>query len=235
MKRTPLFITLICLMVLFTACKNNDADVDPDTTPDEKNVTFEGIGYVITSNNTCYINKAVNCSGDYELSALKYKNKTYTIDSIAEKAFEDCVNLKSLKIPSSIKSIGRSAFYSSNLTSINIPSSVISIKEYTFYNCTNLTSITIPNSVTSIGEAAFIHCIGLTSITIPNSVTSIGSRAFLDCYGLKSIHIKSSTPIVLSTYFPFPSEQCTLYVPKGSKTLYEKAVGWNKFTNIVEE
>ena len=70
-----------------------------------------------------------------------------------------------------------------------IPSSVTSIGYSAFYGCSGLTSITIPNSVTSIGNSAFAYCKSLTSITIGNSVTSIGGSAFDRCIRLTSVHI----------------------------------------------
>ena len=45
-----------------------------------------------------------------------------------------------------------------------IPTSVTSIGKYAFYNCSGLTSIEIPTSVTSIGESAFFGCNGLKTI-----------------------------------------------------------------------
>ena len=45
-----------------------------------------------------------------------------------------------------------------------IPSSVTSIGNSAFYGCNELTSITIPNSMTSIGGWAFDDCSGLTSV-----------------------------------------------------------------------
>ena len=74
--------------------------------------------------------------------------------------------------------------------SVTIPTSVTSIGSSAFYNCSGLTSITIPNSVTSIGNGAFKNCSSLTSITIPSSVTSIGSYAFENCSGLISIGVE---------------------------------------------
>jgi len=106
----------------------------------------------------------------------------YSVTSIGEDAFSNCLGLTSITIPSSVMSIGDIAFCScSNLTSITIANGLTSIGEGAFDGCTSLTSITIPNSVTSIGNCAFSNCSGLTSITIPNSVTSIGEGAFQEC------------------------------------------------------
>lgn len=69
-----------------------------------------------------------------------------------------------------------------------IPSSVTSIGKSAFRWCYGLTSITIPSSVTSIGDYAFRGCKGLTSVIIPSSVTEIGNYAFSDCH-LKSMYL----------------------------------------------
>ncbi|MDY6372562.1 MAG: leucine-rich repeat domain-containing protein [Bacteroidales bacterium] len=97
-------------------------------------------------------------------------------------------------IPSSVTSIGSSAFYDcTGLTSITIPSSVTSIGGNAFLGCTGLTSITIPSSVTSIGSGAFWGCTGLTSLTIGNSVTSIGPYSFRDCTGLTTVNFNADS------------------------------------------
>ena len=101
----------------------------------------------------------------------------------------DFPNLQTITIPSSVTSIGSSAFYKcTKLTSVTIPEGVTSIGMSAFYNCSGLTSITIPESVTSIGNYAFYNCSSLTSITIPESVTSIGNYAFSECSSLKTIN-----------------------------------------------
>lgn len=119
-----------------------------------------------------------------------------------------------------------------------IPNSVSSIEDYAFNSCSGLTSINIPNSVTSIGWGAFEGCHSLTSINIPNSVTSIGSNAFLNCSSLTSVYVNWDKPLSISSYTFYDGVNlsgCTLYVPKGTKSLYASAEVWKDFGNIVEQ
>ena len=91
-------------------------------------------------------------------------------------------NVKSYVIPSSVTSIGNSAFRGCrSLSEIVIPSSVTSIGDWAFYGCYSLLEIVIPSSVTSIGDSAFWDCYSLLEIVIPSSVTSIGDSAFYEC------------------------------------------------------
>ncbi|MBQ3629373.1 MAG: leucine-rich repeat protein [Bacteroidaceae bacterium] len=180
-----------------------------------------------------------------------------SVTSIGGSAFSRCSGLTSVTIGNSVTSIGSSAFeYCIGLTSVTIGNSVSSIGNHAFSNCIGLTSVTIGNSVTSIGSSAFEYCIGLTSVTIPNSVTSIDYYAFSGCSGLTSVTIGSSvkrinqnafaecsalTEVVSNIETPFNiSSNCfpglvkmnaTLYVPKGTKELYQATEGWD-FVNI---
>ena len=102
-------------------------------------------------------------------------------------------NIKSYVIPSSVTSIGDSAFsYCRSLSEIVIPSSVTSIGDRAFSDCDSLSEIVIPSSVTSIGHHAFSDCRSLSEIVIPSSVTSIGKGAFFSCSSLKYISIPKS-------------------------------------------
>ena len=161
-----------------------------------------------------------------------------SVTSIGDYAFSRCSGLTSITIPNSVTTIGKSAFsYCSRLTSITIPNSVTSIGVDAFGGCTGLTSVTIPNSVTSIGQDAFYRCSGLTSITIPNSVTSIGNWAFEYCTGLTEVVSMIEKPFEISGACfggDVDRDNIPLYVPKGTKALYEATEGWNVFKNIVE-
>ena len=90
-----------------------------------------------------------------------------------------------------------------------------------------MTSVDIPSSVTEIGCGAFGGCSSLTSVNIPSSVTSIGKYAFFYCSGLKSIYVYAETvpSIGAGAFNGFDSENCTLYVPKGTYDVYRYSWG----------
>lgn len=130
----------------------------------------------------------------------------YTDDNVlGDYTFTGCI-LKSIKLPSSVTSIGKHAFCDcASLTSVIIPNSVINIGNSAFNSCTSLTSLTIPNSVTKIGDDAFHTCSHLDTINIPNSVTSIGKSVFSNCSNLTSINISNSVKDIDESMF----ENCT--------------------------
>ena len=132
------------------------------------------------------------------METVYFLEKVKSIDMFA---FEHCIGLTSLTIPSSVSTISGSAFIGcSGLTSIMVESGnknydsrnncnaiIESSSNKLLIGCKNTI---IPNSVTSIFYSAFSGCSELTSITIPNSVTSIGSGVFSGCYGLNSITVE---------------------------------------------
>ncbi len=158
-----------------------------------------------------------------------------TVTSIGQQAFYSCTGLTSISIPTSVKSIGVQAFTRcTGLTSLTIPNAMTEIQQGTFYGCTSLATITIPNTVTSIGQQAFNSCTSLTSLTIPGSVTSMGDYAFRNCSGLTNIFMKPITPPTASdNLFSGCTSLQTIYVPKGSATVYD-TTPWNNF-NIMEK
>ena len=102
------------------------------------------------------------------------------VTSIGKYAFEDCVNLKHVKIPEGITELSDNMFYNATgLESIDLPSTLKKINLYSFYGCTSLKSITIPNSVTEIQQYAFAKCTSLGSVYIPNSVITMSYKI---CY-----------------------------------------------------
>ena len=81
-----------------------------------------------------------------------------------------------------------------NLKSINISNSVKTLSRNLFTRCDSLTSVTIPESVTAIESEAFDFCQGLTGIMIPKTVTEIGPLIFFGCASLATIVVEKGNP-----------------------------------------
>ena len=158
-----------------------------------------------------------------------------SVTCIGKKAFMNCHSLPSITIPNNVKTIESYAFCGCwDLISIIIPDGVKTIDLYTFQNCLNLSAITIPNSVTWIRNYAFAYCLKLSAITIPKRVEGFGSNAFQGCSNLVAVKMENSTPVtIVEDVFPNRAN-VTLYVPYGSKALYEAASFWQDFGTIIE-
>ena len=136
-------------------------------------------------------------------STVNYNDTEYSVTSIGNDAFYNCVGLISVTIPNSVTSISSGAFaWNSGLTSIKIPNSVMSIEGNPFDACSGLTSIVVEEGNTNYDSRNNCNAIietssntliaGCMNTTIPNSVTSIGHAAFYGCYDLTSITIPNS-------------------------------------------
>lgn len=146
------------------------------------------VNYIFISNETEEISESA-FSGYNALRTVAFENDS-VLTTINRRAFCDCLQLTSIKIPSAVTSIGEFAFGGCwNLTSAEIPGGVTAVNRGAFENCKSLTDIEIPNGVFSIESDAFYGCISLTDILIPNGVTSIGDHAFGNCENLTSIII----------------------------------------------
>ena len=87
-------------------------------------------------------------------------------------------------------------FGMTGLEKISIPSSVTSIGESAFELCSSLESIQLPSSVTSIGSRAFAFCRGLKVVLIAGQPTSIGHWTFKDCSALTTLAISNKDALV---------------------------------------
>lgn len=89
-----------------------------------------------------------------------------TVISLDAGCFEDCTDLTSVILPSSLQAIGEDAFA----------------------GCTSLRGIEIPESVVFIGEGAFSGCTALEAICAYEGIQQIGAGAFSGCTKLFYIY-----------------------------------------------
>jgi len=136
--------------------------------------------------------------GTVNIAANAYLNNTTatsatiptSVVTIGTSAFQGCSNLALVTFTptSSLTTIGASVFYNCfSLNNFTIPTTVTSIGTEAFGFCSSLTSINIPSGVTTLGFGVFEVCTNLVSVTIPNTMTTIGADVFLQCNNLTTV------------------------------------------------
>ena len=115
-----------------------------------------------------------------------------------------------------------------------------------FQGMKQITTMIIPEGVVDLGDYTFYYCDGIRELSIPSTVgrDGFGEVTFEDCTGLETIRCYIKQPSALPSKYSGPFgcnrdryyiyEHATLYVPYGTKALYESTDGWNRFKNIVE-
>jgi len=109
-----------------------------------------------------------------------------------------------------------------------IPSSVTSLGDSAFEGL-SIASINIPTSVTSIGMRCFFYCSNLNDIKINASVTSIGNGAFRYCNSLKWVKCLGTTPATIGNYVFDNANNCPIYVPYAALSTYKGAANWSAY------
>ena len=100
--------------------------------------------------------------------------------------------LSSVKLPSSLKWIGKAAFAGcSSLTRVTFPTTLDSIGDYAFAACSALKTVTLPASVKKVGRGAFMRCTSLTTLQVMSSsqLKQMDATALMDCPALTTIKL----------------------------------------------
>ena len=117
-----------------------------------------------------------------------------------------------------------------------------------FEFCYQLKTPIIPESVEVIDGYAFRDCRNMESITIPQNIKHIGYNAFGGCTAIKKIYTFNTTPpqFIFREGYPrldsnendgfedYHYRNATLYVPKGTLSIYWLNPYWEKFYNVFE-
>ena len=138
---------------------------------------------------------AENCD---MLESVKLPN---TITTLGKRAFYECSALTDIVIPNSVTSIGERQFSYTALIDVTIPDSITSLPAYTFAYCKNLVRVSLPDSLTSLGAQSFYNCSALTDITIPEGIKIIDTYTFYNCIKLKHIKLPNSLTTIGSQAF----------------------------------
>ena len=107
-----------------------------------------------------------------------------SIEIIQDEAFSGNMDITSVKIPESVKSVGFGAFSSSGLESAVFEGDPEFMHSDIFNSCASLKSVTLPDNIEFLPESTFWGCSALEDIVLPDSLRKIGYIAFGSCRSL---------------------------------------------------
>lgn len=217
---------------------------------------FDGITYFVTNANAMQVkvDATKDAHGVVVIPAVvRYQGELYDVVEIGGAAFDRCKKLKKIQLPSTIRSVGVTAFSGTGIKDIDLPSGITSFGMSAFAN-SSLEAIVIPSEVRTIPEAAFMNCKSLKSVVLnsnvekierwaflytslkqvklPASVTEIAVNAFPDC--LREVQCDAVTPPVIKkmAFSEETYEKGVLIVPFHSVDKYRSHEFWGQFKNI---
>lgn len=185
-------------------------------------VTVDGVASPITKFNSSAFN---GCTSLTNFDFSKFTSLT----TIGDSAFANTGSLSptGVNLPSSVTSLGGSAFNSSKLTSITFNSSSMSIGGLAFQNCTSLQSVIFTNSNCTwsnngYGQGMFNGCTSLTELQLP-----IGFNINNSKYSGSGTQEKD--------YFIYGSNSVVIYTHNKLTTSTSISNGWRKINSTGSE
>ena len=149
--------------------------------------------------------------------------------SLGRNAFNNFINLESIKFSNTIKEIGQTAFSNcTKLQEVDLPQSLNKLDLYVFNECTSLKECIIPNSVTQIKAGAFYYCTSLEKVQLPVGINKIESWMFANCTSLKSIEMPNQIDSIGTYAFNACTSLTNVIIPNYVTVVEEYAFNFCK-------
>ena len=165
----------------FVNCKKLTKIDLPDTIEMIGTRAFYQTGLPVSVDGVVYADNWVVGVKDNTISGVNVRDGTV---GIAMYSFFDCRMIGEVKLPNSVKVIGKGAFaVCSSIKIEEMPKSLERIEDYAFYGCSGSQfggddyHISLPESLTYIGKSAFYGSL-VMGLEIPSSCKYIGDYAF---------------------------------------------------------
>jgi hypothetical protein len=214
---------------------------------EEENNSFMSQDGILFSKNMEYlIYCPVSVSGYYVVPEK--------VKHISQFAFYNCVNIDSIYLSSNIPYCSPGAFLNcmckviadkNNPGLITINNILFSkdLKSICYCSPALSGSYSIPATVNDIYSFAFANCTKLSEIKLHDSI-NLEFSVFYNCTGLQKIHSLDPDPFDIfygsdeiftrDEFYNLDKRNCSLFVPNGSKIIYENVAQWRDFYNINE-
>ena len=155
MKRNRIIAVGMAFALSFTALQTNFLPTalhnSFTSSASEEEITYNGMTFVVYEQELALI----SYSGTDSQIEVPEKIDGCTVTAIANNAFKDNTQLKSIKLPDTINDIGTSAFQNTGLVSFDVPKNVTTINRNTFADCINLEKINLSDNISYIYLSAF--------------------------------------------------------------------------------
>ncbi|BBA28223.1 glycoside hydrolase family 66 protein [Prevotella melaninogenica] len=153
---------------------------------------YDNLKYATNSDNSVTLVDGKGASGEIIIPSEVRNNKNvYTVTAIEHNAFERNNAITAVTIPSSVSTIGYSAFNGcKGLRRVMDASRVTEMQGFEYTDCTNLTSVTLSGTLQKIGYRSFAGS-ALAHLVLPASMREIGSSAFEDCHQLRNVQFNT--------------------------------------------
>lgn len=151
----------------------------------------------------------------------------------------------SLKIPSTVQTIGTSAFahceYLGEVIFENGDTVVLSLGNPSgnaFAYCPNLKTVILPDRLEDTGASTFMDCTSLEKVVFGEKLKTIGNSAFYGCTALKDITLNQRLETIQNSAFYQCSSLKCMDLPEGLVTIgasafYKAALGEKKSTGEI--
>lgn len=184
--------------------------------------------------------RSIESIGDYAFSGLTLDRLVIpnSVASIGIGCFANTIIKKTFRFPQVITELPPYCFQKAVIPSVDFLKCIESIGEHCFdvrsQNESLPTYLNLPK-IKHIGRFAFDDEKKTKVIELPSSLSYIGDNAFNSTADDLKIICLSIVPFKLpDSAFLGMSDKATLFVPKGTKTIFENTVPWSTFTNIEE-
>ena len=159
----------------------------------------------------CELEKTGNYINGYQ-TYLTFYNATVLVGGVAIP--------ENLVIPEGTTKIASHAFWCMDIKSVKIPDSVTSIGDEAFENCEFLESVEFGKGIKTIGYYAFCNCEKLKEIKIHDGIETIEHGAFQGCRAVEYVEIGEGLRVLKSSTLEALLSLKTLKLPS-TLTKYE--------------